>query len=113
MIHVKFTLLVNDIIHVDYIFHVSYIVHVNLQALEKVPHLHSLKQAFRFGLDRRNLDDVKAQFIAELCVKMILLGHGSSHVLQQYALQQPVWATGGSRLLSLMFLLHLRDRLQC
>ena len=50
-----------------------------------------------FGLRKRTLEDLKHQFVAELSVKKILLGLGSSQSLQQYALQQPVWATGGSR----------------
>lgn len=67
------------------------------QALEKLTHLYSVKQAKLQGLGMRTKEDLRQQFVAELSVKKILLGLGTRESLQQYALQQPVWATGGSR----------------
>lgn len=53
------------------------------------------------GLGKRLKEDLRQQFVAELSVKKILLGLGTRESLQQYALQQPVWATGGSRSVAL------------
>lgn len=67
-----------------------------LKALDKLTYLHSLSQAKMGGLGKRLKEDLRQQFVAELSVKKILLGLGTRESLQQYALQQPVWATGGS-----------------
>ena len=68
-----------------------------VQALDKLTHLYCIKDALLGGLQKRQLVDLKQQYVAELSVKKILLGLGSRQSLQQYALQQPLWATGGSK----------------
>ncbi|KAL3136519.1 hypothetical protein ABBQ38_005768 [Trebouxia sp. C0009 RCD-2024] len=67
-----------------------------LKALDKLTYLHSINQAKAGGIGKRSKEDLRQQLVAELSVKKILLGLGTRESLQQYALQQPVWATGGS-----------------
>ncbi|DBB05155.1 TPA: hypothetical protein ACH3X3_010403 [Trebouxia sp. C0006] len=66
-----------------------------LQALDKVNQFRSIRQAIMTGNGARSLPDLKAQFMGELHVKLILTGLGSN--LADRAKSPPIWATGGSR----------------
>jgi len=65
------------------------------QALDKVNQFRSIRQAIMTGNGARSLPDLKAQFMGELHVKLILTGLGSN--LADRAKSPPIWATGGSR----------------